>query len=150
MTPLFICQLQEKKSRRRQTEAKNKWGQWYLIIWGKGDNSITFTLIIFNISQCITRNVYLNICLARWSIVKLIMSDLDYVITEMFCNTLSRNVICWVSKRGLKRFIATYDSGYKICCNWSRLEQSSIPQINTIPHPVTLYWHWANQPCSRP
>jgi len=47
-----------------------------------------------------------------------------------------------------QQFIATcmYDSGYQICCNWSRLKlgfnvpahQSIIPQINTIPHPVTL------------
>jgi len=24
-----------------------------------------------------------------------------------------------------------------------------MPQINTIPNPVTLDWHWANQPCSK-
>jgi len=55
-------------------------------------------------------------------------------------------------------FIAMYDSGCQICCNWSRLKpgykvpahQSTMLQINMIPHPVTLNWHWANQPCSRP
>jgi len=28
--------------------------------------------------------------------------------------------------------------------------RSTIPQINMVPHPITLNWHWANQPCSRP
>jgi len=26
----------------------------------------------------------------------------------------------------------------------------TMQQINMIPHPVTLNWHWVNQPCSRP
>jgi len=26
--------------------------------------------------------------------------------------------------------------------------RSTMPQINMIPHPVTLNWHRANQPCS--
>jgi len=25
-----------------------------------------------------------------------------------------------------------------------------MPQINMIPHPVTLYWHWANQSYTSP
>jgi len=54
-----------------------------------------------------------------------------------------------------QQFIVMYDSGCPICCNWSKLKPgfnlpahwSSIPQIT---HTVTLNWHWANQPCSRP
>jgi len=56
-----------------------------------------------------------------------------------------------------QQFVAMYDSGCQICCNWSRLKpginvpvhQSTMPQINMIPHPVTLKWNWENQPCSR-
>jgi len=56
------------------------------------------------------------------------------------------------------RFRAMYDSGCQICCNWSRLKpgykvpahRSTMTQIIMIPHPVTLNWHWVNQPCSRP
>jgi len=48
-----------------------------------------------------------------------------------------------------QRFIALYDSGCQICCNWSRLKpcfkvpahRSTMPQINMIPHPVTFNWH---------
>jgi len=55
-----------------------------------------------------------------------------------------------------QQLIAIYDSGCHICCNWSTLKlvlnvpahRSTIPQINMIPHPVTLNWHWSNQPCS--
>jgi len=54
-----------------------------------------------------------------------------------------------------QQFRAMYDSSCQICCNWSRLEpvyvpahRSTKPQINMIPHAVTLNWHWANQPCS--
>jgi len=28
--------------------------------------------------------------------------------------------------------------------------RSTMPQISMIPHPVTLNWHWDNQPCSMP
>jgi len=43
-------------------------------------------------------------------------------------------------------FRAMYDSGCQICGNWSRLKpdfkvpahRSTMPQINMIPHPVTL------------
>ena len=57
-----------------------------------------------------------------------------------------------------QQFRAMYDTGFQICCNWHRLNpgfnvpvhQNTMPQINMIPHPVTLNWHWANQPCSRP
>jgi len=49
-----------------------------------------------------------------------------------------------------------YDSGCQIYCKWFRFKpgfkvpahQSTMPQINMIPHPVTLYWHWDNQSCS--
>jgi len=55
-----------------------------------------------------------------------------------------------------QQFIAMYDSGCQIFCNWSRLKpgfkvpahRSTMPQINMILHPVILNWHWANQPCS--
>jgi len=48
-----------------------------------------------------------------------------------------------------KQFIAMYDSGCQICCNWSRLKpdfkvpahRSTMPQINMIPHPIILNWH---------
>jgi len=57
-----------------------------------------------------------------------------------------------------QQFIAMYDSGCQIFCNWSRLKprfkipahRSTIPQINMIPHPATLNLHWTNKPCSRP
>jgi len=57
-----------------------------------------------------------------------------------------------------QQFRAMYDSGCQICCNWSRLKpgftvpahRSTMPQINMIPHPVTLNWHQAYQPCSTP
>jgi len=53
-----------------------------------------------------------------------------------------------------QRFIAIYDIGRHICCKWSRLKpgfivpthRSTMSQINMIPHPDTLNWHWANQP----
>jgi len=52
-----------------------------------------------------------------------------------------------------QEFIAMYISACQICCKWSRLklgfnvpaDWSTMPQINRIPHPVTLNWHWANQ-----
>jgi len=45
-----------------------------------------------------------------------------------------------------QQFKAMYNSGCQICCNWSRpSHRSTMPQINMIPHPVTLNWHWANQ-----
>jgi len=42
---------------------------------------------------------------------------------------------------------------FKICCSWSRLKpvsnvsanKSTMPQINVIPHQVTLNWHQTNQ-----
>jgi len=45
-----------------------------------------------------------------------------------------------------QQFRAMYNSGCQICCNWSRLKPgfrvpvhlSTMPQINMIPHPVTL------------
>jgi len=45
-----------------------------------------------------------------------------------------------------QQFIAMYNSGCQISCNWSRLKlgfkllahQITIPQINMIPHPITL------------
>jgi len=54
--------------------------------------------------------------------------------------------------------IAMYDSGCQIYPKWSRFKpgfsvsahRSTMPHINMVPHPVTLNWHWANQPCSRP
>jgi len=65
----------------------------------------------------------------------------------------------WVSGFNVvyQQFIVMYVSGCQFCCNWSRLKpafnvqahRSTMPQINMIPHPVTLNWHWANQPCSR-
>jgi len=50
-----------------------------------------------------------------------------------------------------QQFIAMYDSGCQICCNWSRLKlgfkvpahRSIMSQINMIPHPVTLNLLWA-------
>jgi len=56
-----------------------------------------------------------------------------------------------------QQFTAMYDSGCQICCNWCRLKpgfnvsvhRSTMPQLNMIPHPVTLNWHLGNQPCSR-
>jgi len=55
-----------------------------------------------------------------------------------------------------QQFRAMYDSGCQICCNWSRrtldfelpAHRSAMPQINMIPHPVSLNWHWTNQPYS--
>jgi len=57
-----------------------------------------------------------------------------------------------------QQFRAMYDSSCQICCNWSRLNPSfnmsahwsALLQIDTILHPVTLNWHWTNQPGSRP
>jgi len=43
-----------------------------------------------------------------------------------------------------QQFRAMYDSVYFIV----PAHRSTMPQINVIPHPVTLNWHWANQPCS--
>jgi len=51
-----------------------------------------------------------------------------------------------------QQLIAMYDSGCQICYNRSKLKpsfkvqahQSTVPQINMIPYPVTLNWHWAN------
>jgi len=45
-----------------------------------------------------------------------------------------------------QQFIAMYDSSCQICCNWFRFKsgftvpehRSTMPQINMIPHPVTL------------
>jgi len=44
-----------------------------------------------------------------------------------------------------QRFIAMYDRSCQICCKWSRwlgfkvpAHRSNMPQINMIPHPVTL------------
>jgi len=64
---------------------------------------------------------------------------------------------------GLTSFISSLElcttcSGCQICCNWSRLKpgfsvpahRSTMPQINKIPHPVTLNRHWANLHCARP
>jgi len=49
---------------------------------------------------------------------------------------------------------AVYDSGCQICCKPGfnvQAHRSTMPQINTIPHPVTLNWHWTSQTsCSRP
>jgi len=53
-----------------------------------------------------------------------------------------------------QQFVAMYNSGCKICCNWSRFKlgykvlvhQSTMPLVNMISHTVTLNWHWANQP----
>jgi len=49
-----------------------------------------------------------------------------------------------------QQFIAMYDSGCQIYCNWSRLIPGIMPQINMIPHSVTLNWHWDNHPCPMP
>jgi len=56
----------------------------------------------------------------------------------------------WVNRFNIvyQQFRAMYDGGCQNCCNWFRLRpahQSTMPQINTIPHPVTLKWHRANQ-----
>jgi len=53
-----------------------------------------------------------------------------------------------------KQFIAMNDSGWQICCNWSRLKpgftvpahRNNMLQMNMIPHPVTLNWPWTKQP----
>jgi len=39
------------------------------------------------------------------------------------------------------------DSSWVLMCQLAYW--NTILQINMIPHPVTLNWHWANQPCSR-
>jgi len=60
------------------------------------------------------------------------------------------NVVC-------QQFSPMYDSCCQNCCNWSRLRpgfsvqanRSTMPQINMIPHPVTLNRHWINQTCFR-
>jgi len=41
-------------------------------------------------------------------------------------------------------YTAVYDSGCNVFCT------GPDSQINMKPHPVTLYWHRANQPCSSP
>jgi len=51
-----------------------------------------------------------------------------------------------------QQVIATcmYNNDCQICCIWTRLKpgfnvpvhQSTMLQINVIPHPVTLNWHW--------
>jgi len=51
-----------------------------------------------------------------------------------------------------QQFIAIYDSGCQICCNWSRFKpgykvaahRSIMPWINMIPLPGTLNWRWTS------
>jgi len=51
------------------------------------------------------------------------------------------NVVC-------QQFIALYDSGCQICCNWCTLKPdfngpshlSTMPQINKIPHPWSSHF----------
>jgi len=47
-----------------------------------------------------------------------------------------------VSERVYQQFIAMYDIGCQIYCNWCRsvpAHRSTMPQIYMIPHPIQLW-----------
>jgi len=72
----------------------------------------------------------------------------------VYNKSMNERILTFFSQRS----IAVYYSGCQICCNWSRFKpwfnvpahRNTMPQINIIPHPVTVYWYWSNQSCFIP
>jgi len=92
--------------------------------------------------------------LINWYQTQLLL-DVGYDMAKIDSWSEENLVKEWVERH----FLASYSYIYiqqwncQICCNWSRLKpcfnvpayRRTMPQMNRIPHPITLYWHWAKQ-----